>query len=393
MNLYNTKTRAMQVFEPLKMGQVSLYVCGITPYDTTHLGHAFTYTAFDVLSRYLSYIGNKVSYTQNVTDIDDDILRKATDTGVDWRELGTRWTDKFVADMKTLNIQPPTHYVVATDFIKEMQEIITMLIEKEVAYAREGNVYFDTSKDPDYGELSHYDVHQMALISRERGGNPDDPLKRNKIDFLLWQRSVEGEPSWESPWGAGRPGWHIECTAMIKNTLGAQIDIHGGGRDLIFPHHESEIAQAEMSFSPKPHVGVWMHTGMLMYEGEKMSKSLKNLVMVSDLLKKYTANEIRWMFLSHRYREIWEYMPNDLDHVRRTLTFVTKTVGKATKDTSGDLDVQLMEDFTRAMDDDLDTESVLKLVHTAAIQIGEGNDKGDMMRNAVREIMRVLGFV
>ena len=285
---------------------MKIYVCGVTPYDTTHLGHAFTYVSFDALIRYLKYTGFNVIYTQNVTDIDDDVLRQARTNGKDWKSLGEFWTRRYLSDMKSLNVLRPTHYVKATESIPQIIRMIGRLVKKGFAYESGGNVYFDVKRFPRYGRLSHFTKSQMRLLLKERGGDPDDPNKRNPLDFIVWQKWKSGEPFWNTPWGRGRPGWHIECSAMINRYLGDQIDVHGGGRDLVFPHHESEIAQSE-SFTGKPPLSRYFaHTAMVMCRGEKMSKSLGNLVLVSDLLKKYSPNAIRWMLLSHHYRQVWE---------------------------------------------------------------------------------------
>src|ERR1035437_7158693 len=220
MKIYNTLSRKKEIFVPIKNKEVSIYVCGVTPYDTTHLGHAFTYVSFDLLIRYLKFKGYKVNYTQNVTDIDDDVLRKAKETNTNWIELGNFWTDKFLKDLNFLNVLSPTNYVKATGSIEKIIEIVGDLISKKLAYENKGNVYFNVNKFKKYGKLSKYTREQMILISKERGGDPSDILKKNPLDFILWQKTKKGEPFWQSPWGVGRPGWHIECSAMINTYLG-----------------------------------------------------------------------------------------------------------------------------------------------------------------------------
>ncbi|HLC87955.1 MAG TPA: cysteine--tRNA ligase [Patescibacteria group bacterium] len=307
MKLYNSYSRQVENFQPIDSSNVKMYVCGITPYDTTHLGHAFVYVTFDALKQFLEFKGYKVTYTQNVTDIDDDILKRAKRDGKNWQELGNFWTGKFLNDLKSLNVKMPDHYIKATEAMSEIIEMVSTLIKKGFAYEVNGNVYFEVSKFPDYGKLSKFSQDQMTQLLKERGGNPDDPNKKAPLDFLLWQKSKEDEPFWDSPFSKGRPGWHIECSAMIKRTLGEQIDIHGGGMDLIYPHHESELAQSEAYSGKKPFVKNWMHIAMVSYQGEKMSKSLGNLVLVYDLLKKYSPNAIRLMLLLNHYRKPWEY--------------------------------------------------------------------------------------
>lgn len=326
MKLYNSLSSKIEDFRPISETSVKMYVCGITPYDTTHLGHAFVYVTFDALKRFLEFKGYKVTYTQNVTDIDDDILKRAKQEGKDWQELGKFWTDKFLSNLKDLNVQIPDHYIKATDAIPEIIEMVSTLLEKGFAYEKEGNIYFEVSQFPDYGRLSKFSVSQMTELLKERGGDPNDPNKKAPLDFILWQNSKPGEPYWDSPWGKGRPGWHIECSAMIKKTLGEQIDIHGGGFDLIYPHHESELAQSECYSGKEPFVKYWMHVAMVSYQGEKMSKSLGNLVLVSDLLKKYSANAIRLMLLLNHYRKPWEYEEKQIQQAEEYMNQIEKNL-------------------------------------------------------------------
>lgn len=366
---------------PRHKDTVTMYVCGITPYDTTHVGHAFTYMAFDLLRRYLAFKGYQITYTQNVTDIDDDILRKAKEVGKDWQELGQFWTDKFLNDMKALDIISPDHFVKATDNIDRIIIIVEKLMQQQVAYERDGTVYFRTSNDPEYGKLSHYSREQMIKLSKERGANPDDPMKEDPLDFILWQKSLSDEPAWESPWGKGRPGWHIECSAMIDKTLGEQIDIHGGGTDLIYPHHESEIAQSETFTGKKPFVGYWMHTGAVMYEGEKMSKSLGNLVMASDLMKKYSTNAIRYLLLSHHYREPWEFHEAELKEAQRKMDQLQAMLLKIPDQQE---DRGTKEHVIQLLDDDLNSPKALDYLFTAA--------KTATKKSTVKDLLKMLGF-
>ncbi len=383
MKLYNTLTRKKEDFKPIKSKEVSIYVCGITPYDTTHLGHAFVYVSFDALIRYLNYKNYKINYTQNVTDIDDDILRKAKEENKDWKEIGKFWTDKFLNDLKFLNVLPPTNYVKATGSIKKIIEIIEELVNKKIAYEKNGNVYFDVKKFKKYGELSKYTESQMILISKERGADPNDPLKKQPLDFILWQKSKDKEPFWESPWGNGRPGWHIECSAMINQYLGDRIDIHGGGRDLIFPHHESEIAQSENYTGEDPFVKYWMHISMVMYEGEKMSKSLGNLIMISELSKKYSANSIRWLLLSHHYREPWEFDYSDIEEAQEKISLINKLLNNFS---GAKPDIKLREEFESFLDDDFDTPKALDLLFGLAKV-----EKPDV--SFIKKGMDTLGFI
>lgn len=296
-----------------------MYVCGITPYDTTHLGHAFVYVTFDAFKRFLEFKGYRVTYTQNVTDIDDDLLKRANVEGKNWQELGSFWTDRFLNDLKALNVQIPDHYIKATEAIPEIIDMVQKLLEKGFAYEINGNVYFEVSKFPDYGKLSKLSTNKKLMLLKERGGNPDDPNKKAPLDFILWQKSLRDEPFWDSPLSKGRPGWHVECSAMIKKTLGDQIDIHGGGLDLIYPHHESELAQSESASGKSPFVKYWMHIAMVSYKGDKMSKSLGNIVLVSDLLKKYSPNAIRLMLLLNHYRKPWEYIEKQMKNAQKIM--------------------------------------------------------------------------
>ncbi|TMC64982.1 MAG: cysteine--tRNA ligase, partial [Chloroflexota bacterium] len=313
MKLFNTLTQSLEEFVPIDENAVRMYVCGITPYDTTHLGHAFTYVIFDTLIRYLEFRGRKVKYVQNVTDVDDDVLRKAKELGMAWDELGRRETERFLSDMDALNVRRPNVYARATQEIPVMIEIIQTLLAEGYAYESAGYVYFSVKRDPEFGRMARAiglnDYHAMLTIANERGNFPDDPRKQDPLDFVLWQAQAPGEPAWPSPWGPGRPGWHIECSAMSMHYLGPQIDIHGGGADLAFPHHTSEIAQSEHFTGKRPFSRIWMHTGMVHQDGEKMSKSLGNLTLVSDLLKEHSADAIRITLLNHHYRYPWECFP------------------------------------------------------------------------------------
>lgn len=381
MKLYNTLTEKVETFTALEKNTVKLYVCGITPYDTTHLGHAFTYTIFDVLYRFLDFQGYKVNYTENVTDIDDDILKKAKQVGEDWQKLGTFWTKKFLNDMKSLNNIPPTHYVKATETIPTIIEIIEKLEKDGLAYEKNGNVYFAVQKDTEYGKLSKYTHEQMIKLSKERGANPNDPNKHDPLDFILWQKSKNDEPFWDSKWGKGRPGWHIECSAMVYKYLGKKIDIHGGGSDLRYPHHESEIAQSEQFTGVKPFSQFWMHIGMVEYKGEKMSKSLGNLVMISDLLKTYSPNAIRYLLLSHHYQDPWEFFQEELDTAAETMKHLETKI-KTNKYTQKEK--PNLEAFTNALSEDLNTPKALEVIKETV--------KKRNMRDA-KNMLEVLGFI
>ncbi len=369
MKLFNTLTQSLEDFIPLDNKTVRIYVCGVTPYDTTHMGHAFTYVCFDTLIRYLEFCGYTVNYVQNVTDIDDDILRKARELGMPWDELGRRETERYLRDMASLNVRRPDVYARATQEIPTMIEIIQTLLARGYAYERKGNVYYSVRQDPYFGTMTRAiglsDYESMLTIANERGNYPDDPLKKDPLDFVLWQAQAPGEPSWPSPWGPGRPGWHIECSAMSMRYLGQQIDIHGGGADLAFPHHTCEIAQSEHFTGKAPFARIWMHTGMVHQDGEKMSKSLGNLTLVSDLLKDYSANAIRITLLNHHYRYPWECFPEDLQVATETIGLFEQVRTLVGTDTDGS-DNLLHGQFVAAMENDLNTPQALLLLRQAA---------------------------
>jgi cysteinyl-tRNA synthetase len=389
MKLFNTQSQSLEEFTS-DDGTVGMYVCGVTPYDTTHLGHAFTFLTYDVLVRYLRFLGFEVTYVQNVTDIDDDILRKSNEIGMDWRELGRRETEQYLEDMRNLNALPFDHYVAATEHILQVIENVEALLKAGVAYEVNGSVYFSVAKDPEFGKLSKLPHEEMLPIANERGNKPDDPNKEDPLDFLLWQAGIPGEPSWESPWGPGRPGWHIECSSMSRHYLGDQIDIHGGGYDLIFPHHECEIAQAETITGVKPFVRYWMHAAMVDYRGEKMSKSLGNLVYVKDLLRTYSPDAVRLTLLQHHYREPWEFFDDDMPVSQEIADVIKMARPKANR--GGDaLDARpYKQRFLDAMNDDLNTGPAELALRDLAIAI---RDSGDMDTVDAHAVLHELGDV
>ncbi|MCZ7569007.1 MAG: cysteine--tRNA ligase [Ardenticatenaceae bacterium] len=397
MRLYNSRTRAVEPFQPI--GEVvTLYVCGITPYDTTHLGHAFTYVTFDTLVRFLEASGQPVKYVQNVTDIDDDILRKSKELGIDWRELGERETAAFLRDMRALNVRMPDHYVYATEEIPMMLAMTEGILAKQRAYERNGSVYYDVSSDPDFGKLSRLDRDEMLVTANERGNDPNDPNKSDPLDFVLWQAARPGEPTWESPWGAGRPGWHIECSAMSVKYLGPQLDIHGGGADLLFPHHEAEIAQSETYTGREPFVNVWMHTAMVRMDGEKMSKSLGNMVFIKDLLKTYTPDAIRLYLLNHHYRQPWEWDRAEMDTAQETADRLTEA-SQIGNPHAGAVVAYMGDEeerhFYTAMENDLDTPRAIAALAALAAKImaarAEGQDVAPAQQRLGR-MGRILGL-
>jgi L-cysteine:1D-myo-inositol 2-amino-2-deoxy-alpha-D-glucopyranoside ligase len=406
LQLWDARRGGIHPFVPVEnRRRVGLYVCGVTPYDTGHLGHAFTYVSFDVLHRYLEYLGHDVVYVQNLTDVDDDMLRKARETGEDYLELGNRHVTTFLTEMAALNWLPPDHYPRATDHIPQMVTMIGRLVDRGLAYAAEGNVYFSIDAWPSYGQLSHLSREEMLPIANERGNVPDMPGKRNVLDFVLWQRSLEDEPSWPSPWGAGRPGWHIECSAMATAYLGDRFEVHGGGADLAFPHHESELAQTEGATDVTPWVAHWTHAGMLRYQGEKMSKSLGNLVLVRDLLRTYPGDAIRHYLVSHHYRSEVDFTDADLarsaDAVARLrgACLRAEELAPAAPARLADGDVadavrRHRDRFLAAMNDDLDTPAALaQLDELGAMARSSQLDVAAQAGWMVRELgARILGL-
>jgi cysteinyl-tRNA synthetase len=390
MKLYHTKTQKLEDFT-VRDQRVTVYVCGITPYDTTHLGHAFTYTSYDQLIRYLELKGYHVRYAQNVTDIDDDILKRAKETGEDWRELGTRWTHHFIDDMIALNVRPPDDFPHATDVIPEIIDSVEELIQAGLAYASNGSVYYAVGRYPDFGQLSHLPYDEMLPVANERGNHPDDPNKHDPLDFVLWQAQAPGEPAWESPWGPGRPGWHIECSTMATKYLGIPVDIHGGGLDLCFPHHECEIAQIKPVLEDEPYVRYWMHTAMVGYQGEKMSKSLGNLVMVSDLLKIYSPDALRLYLGSHHYRETWSYAEDDLQRCQRLAERFQQAAGAASGQGNPVSAAEFAGEFDEAMENDLQTPAACAPWKSWSRQFWMLADKQDV--RAAQDTLRKYGSI
>jgi L-cysteine:1D-myo-inositol 2-amino-2-deoxy-alpha-D-glucopyranoside ligase len=389
MKLFNTQSQSLEEFTSPD-GKVGIYVCGVTPYDTTHLGHAFTFLTYDVLVRYLRFQGYTVTYVQNVTDIDDDILRKAGELGMDWQELAQRETELYLGDMRSLNAVDFDHFTAATEHIPQVVQNVQELMNAGVAYEVNGSVYFSIEKDPEFGKLSRLPLSDMLPIANERGNKPDDPNKQDPLDFLLWQAGVPGEPTWDSPWGPGRPGWHIECTSMSRHYLGDQFDIHGGGYDLIFPHHEAEIAQAESVTGAKPFVRYWMHVAMVDYQGEKMSKSLGNLVYVRDLIKTYSADAIRLSLLRHHYREPWEFFDDDMP-VCQEIAASLRQAAHAEGSAGESLDpTAFRQAFLAALDNDLDTGAAVDALRDLATAITQASGEDT---SAATKTLRDLGDV
>lgn len=389
LRLYSSLGREVREFRPVTPGRVSMYVCGVTPYDVTHLGHAFSYVQFDTLRRYLLSLGYAVSYVQNVTDIDDDmIVVSKRQGGRPIPEIRDENDAIFRNDLDRLNVLRPTAYPFATDHIAEIIETTRLLIERGHAYVAGGDVFFEAETFARYGRLNGVTLEELA--SRENPESKRAHKKRGPLDFLLWQEVEPGDPSWASPWGPGRPGWSIECTAMSVRHLGQQIDIHGGGRDLIFPHHENEIAQAEAAYGVEPFCGWWVHNGMLELDGVKMSKSLGNLVLARELMKRYDPDHLRLYLLSSHLRADANYREGDLDALASR--FARLRAVALREDAGGTAEgAAVTLEFRAAMDEDFDVPRALDVLDGAARGIEAG---GGAARQAagVRSALATLGF-
>ena len=374
LRIYNTMTRRIEEFKPLKGNRVYMYVCGPTVYDYSHIGHARTYIAYDVIARYLREKGYSVFYLMNITDVDDKIIRRAGERGVNPIELAREYERYFMEDMDALGIQSVNLYARASEYIDEIVDLIKVLMDKEFAYETETGVYFDTSRFKDYGKLSHKRPEELLVHRIE-----PDPTKKNPADFALWKKRDKDEIGWDSPWGYGRPGWHIEDTAIILTHFGPQIDIHGGAIELTFPHHEAEIAQAEAATGKKPFVRYWCHTGLLTVGGEKMSKSLGNYILIRDIVKKHDPEALRLMFLFSHYRSPIDFKWSSLESSNSSLNSLYNMVERL-RDVEADEELseeeKKLEDyyenfkknFYSCLDDDLDTPRAMaelfKLVST-----------------------------
>lgn len=380
LKIYNTLNRDSEIFEPIAPPKVNMYVCGITPYDETHLGHGRAYVIFDVVRRYLQYSGYNVNYVQNITDIDDKIIKRANELKVSIQELAKKYIDSYFEVMDQLNVKKATQYPKATEHIKEMIKVIEGLVKKGYAYVIGGDVYFEVAKFKDYGKLSKRKLDDM----REGARVAVDERKKAQLDFALWKSAKEGEPSWDSPWGKGRPGWHIECSTMSAKYLGETFDIHGGGLDLIFPHHENEIAQAEC-FTGKPFARYWIHNGFVTINHEKMSKSLGNFFTLRDIFKKYNPMLIRFYFLSTHYRSPINFSDADLDNAKGGLErlsnafSVVRAHASCGKEPAGDHRLKAVkENFIKAMDNDFNTAEALGSVFKLCDLIFELNGESNV---------------
>ena len=370
MKLYDTAKQETVEFAPNPT--VLMYTCGITPYDATHLGHAFTFISYDVLQRRLIDMGHQVKCVRNVTDVDDPLFAKARELGVHYLDLAAGEEARFESDMTALNALPVHSTPRASSAIPDIRGFIGMVIDRGFAYESGGSVYFDVEKFPQFGSVSHYSRETMIALARERGGNVDDPHKRNPLDFVLWHPSASDEPSWDTMWGAGRPGWHIECSALALRELGTTIDLHGGGSDLIFPHHECERAQSEAA-TGQPFVKHWMHVAMVSMDGHKMSKSRGNLVFVDKLRTQHDPMAIRLGLIEHHYRTEWEW--DDGLMARNEARLANWKSAAQVGGSHGD--IGLLADVRTALDNDLDTPTAVALIDVVA---SKGLAVGDSAR-------------
>ena len=408
MKIFNTLTREKEEFKPITEGEVKIYACGPTVYNYIHIGNARPICVFDVLRRYLEYRGYKVTFVQNFTDIDDKIIKKANEEGTDYKTVSEKYIEEFWKDAKGLNFRPATVHPKATENIDKIIEIVSGLIENGHAYAVDGDVYFSPKTFPEYGKLSHQPLEELEAGARIMVGD----IKRDPMDFALWKAAKPGEPYWDSPWGKGRPGWHIECSAMNWRYLGDTIDIHCGGQDLIFPHHENEIAQSEC-FTGKPFAHYWMHNGYINVDNVKMSKSLGNFFTVRDVAEKYGYEPIRYLLISAQYRSPINYSTdiieqcisalNRLYTCRDSLDFELKNAVDAEHD--GDKAIidgfdKYREQFISAMDDDLNTAdaiaSIFELVRDINTNVVGKTPSKALVEGAIAmfdELTGVLGLV
>ncbi|MTK63346.1 MAG: cysteine--tRNA ligase [Methanobacterium sp.] len=402
IKLYNTMTRRKEIFEPIEGNRVKLFVCGPTVYDYSHIGHARTYISFDVIVRYMKYSGYSVFYVQNITDLDDKILKRADELETSPLELARRYEEKYLHDMDLLGVEHVNLYARATEHIPEIIRQIGVLVDKGYAYETDKGVYFDESKFEDFGKLSNRNIEDLNV---HRIG--PDSSKRNPGDFALWKKreriSEEQEMIWDSPWGTGRPGWHIEDTAITETYFGPQYDIHGGGLDLIFPHHEAEIAQMEASSGKKPMVRYWMHTGFLNVKGEKMSKSLGNFITIYELLEEYSPEVFRFFVLSTHYRSPIDFSSEILHQssqgLNRIYNLIEKINCELDSDTSISLDndsdyiqklAAVREEFFEAMDNDFNTPAAISTIFDLIRDVNRDIHESNISKNSLTKLKAII---
>lgn len=387
LSIYNTLSRQKEIFKPIKDNEVGLYVCGMTVYDYCHLGHARVMATFDMVSRYLRHSGFKVNYIRNITDIDDKIIQRANENGEPYQNLTQRFIDKMHEDERALGILPPDSEPRATAHISEMHTIINTLIEKDMAYVGEnGDVYYSVRKFEGYGKLSGKVLDELEAGSRVQV----DDIKRDPLDFVLWKAAKADEPHWESPWGIGRPGWHIECSAMSTCCLGNHFDIHGGGPDLKFPHHENEIAQSEAA-TGETYANNWMHAGPVRVDGEKMSKSLGNFFTIREILEKYHPEVVRFFLLSSQYRSGINYSEDSLKGAKAKLDRFYNSLSTVEVKQACDVDNDFSKRFHNAMDDDFNTPEAIGVLFDLVSELNRSKDES--IKTALASQLVYLGSI
>lgn len=389
VQIYNTLTRQKEQFKPMVDGKIDMYVCGITIYDFCHIGHARTFVGFDVIVRYLRHLGYDLKYVRNITDVDDKIIKRANENGESINDLTLRMTKAMHEDFDSLNMLRPDIEPTVTNHMDEIIEMVERLIAKGHAYvANDGDVLFDVSTFEQYGALSQQDLSMLQAGSRvEVAQDKDDPL-----DFVLWKKAKAGEPSWLSPWGEGRPGWHIECSAMSSKHLGEHFDIHGGGSDLQFPHHENEIAQSCCANNGK-YVNTWIHTGMVQVNKEKMSKSLDNFFTVREVLKTYDAETVRYFLISGHYRSQLNYSQENLDQARSSLERIY-TALRGVEPIACDIQSnEYVAKFRKAMNDDFNTPEALPVLFELAKELNRVKDTDTQQAGQLAFVLRSIGEV
>ncbi|MGP6378986.1 cysteine--tRNA ligase [Yersinia bercovieri] len=389
LKIFNTLSRQKEEFKPIHAGKIGMYVCGITIYDLCHIGHGRTFVAFDVVARYLRYLGYSLTYVRNVTDVDDKIIKRAIENSETCEQLTTRMLAEMHKDFDALNLERPDLEPRATHHIPEIIELVERLIARDHAYvASNGDVMFAVDSDPDYGLLSRQDLDQLQAGARVEVAD----VKRNPMDFVLWKMSKPGEPSWESPWGAGRPGWHIECSAMNSKQLGAHFDIHGGGSDLMFPHHENEIAQSTCAHDG-PYVNYWMHSGMVMIDKEKMSKSLNNFFTIRDVLAYYDAETVRYFLMSGHYRSQLNYSEENLKQARASLERLYTALRGTDANAAPAGGAEFEARFRAAMDDDFNTPEAYSVLFDIAREVNRLKTEDIAAANGLAAELRKLAHV
>jgi cysteinyl-tRNA synthetase len=401
LKIYNTASRKKEVFKSLDKNHVKMYVCGVTPYDLSHVGHARSYLAFDVIRRILEHLGYEVKYVQNFTDVDDKIIEKAKDEGIEPLELSNKYINEYFKDMDSLDVKRADSYPRVSEKIPQIIEMVRGLLDKGMAYEVDGDVYMDVSKKKDYGKLSKHVLDDLKAGARVEVNTK----KRNPLDFALWKVTKPSDISWRGPWGRGRPGWHLECSVMSMDIFGPTLDIHGGGQDLIFPHHENEIAQSE-SFSGKPFVNYWLHNGLVTVNGQKMSKSLGNFITIQDALKRYNPQTLRYFLLSTHYRKPLDFSERAIQdsmkglmRIQRTVFNIKNSFSTASKIDGNELNLKIdkaNKRFEYALEDDFNIPKALAAIFDINREINvylEGNPNRATLEKALETVTDLTGVL